>query len=329
MARKADHSLLGHAKFNKKDEFYTLYPDIERELKYYECHFKNKVVYCNCDDVRFSNFYRYFADNFSRLGMKKLICSCYTRDELSLFNLSPERGFYYEYTGCENSNPECDDVIYFMGDGDFRSAESIELLKQSDIVVTNPPFSLFREYLRQLMKYDKKFLIISNINAITYKEVFTLIQADKIWLGVNFGRGISGFIVPEEYELYGTETHTDEEGRRIISPNNCLWLTNLDNARKHEFIPLTRTYYGHELEYPNYDNYPAINVDKTQNIPADYFGAMGVPLSFLHKHNPEQFTILGFRKGIDGKDLAINGKCTYFRILIRRSDSAYTCNRTD
>ena len=318
MSRKANHSLLDQAKINKKDEFYTLYPDIERELIHYECHFKGKTVYCNCDDARTSNFYRYFAFNFQKLGLKKLICSCFRRNYADLFTSSKnERGFYYEYNGVEKIIPEISDVTFFDGDGDFRSAESIELLKKSDIVVTNPPFSLFREYISQLMKYRKKFLIISNINAITYKEVFTLIKANQIWLGINFGRGISGFIVPEEYELYGTETYSDSSGKRIISPNNCLWLTNLDNFRVHEFIPLTKTYSGHEADYPEYDNYPAVNVDKTSNIPIDYEGAMGVPITFLHKFSPEQFEILGFRKGNNGRDLSINGKYPYFRILIR------------
>ena len=317
MTRKANHSLLDLAKINKRDEFYTLYPDIERELQYYESHFTNKIVYCNCDDPCTSNFYKYFAFNFHRLGLRKLICSCYRNDDGDLFSSSRENGFCYEYTGRENINPSHDDMTFFNGNGDFRSAECIDFLRQSDIVVTNPPFSLFREYVRQLITYGKKFLIISNINAITYKEIFTLIQSNKIWLGVNFGRGISGFTVPENYGLYGTETRTDESGNRIISPNNCLWLTNMDNFRQHEIIPLTKKYYGHESEYPFYDNYPAINVDRTRDIPLDYAGAMGVPLTFLHKYSPEQFMILGFRKGNDGKDLSINGRYPYFRILIR------------
>ena len=322
MTRRVNHNLLDQAKANKKDEFYTLYPDIERELEYYEAHFKDKVVYCNCDDVRRSNFYKYFAHNFQRLGLKKLICSCYRKNYADLFNTFYERGFYYEYTGSEKINPGRNDVKYFTGDGDFRSFESIELLKQSDIVVTNPPFSLFREYVNQLVKFGKKFLIISNINAITYKEIFTLIQNNQIWLGINFGRGISGFMVPEDYELYGTETRTDKSGSKIISPNNCLWLTNLDNFKRHKSIILTRKYYGHETAYPFYDNYPGINVDKTENIPLDFNEAMGVPITFLHKFNPEQFEILGFRKGLDGRDLSINGKCPYFRILIRHKKSA-------
>lgn len=192
------------------------------------------------------------------------------------------------------------------------------MLKQSDIVVTNPPFSLFREFVAQLIRHDKQFLIIGNINAITYKEIFRLIQDNKAWLGVNLGRGISGFIVPEYYELYGTETKIDEFGNRIISPNNCLWLTNLDNFIRHEDIKLTKSYYGHEQEYPIYDNYDGININRTQDIPQDYSGYMGVPITFLHKFNPRQFEIIKFRKGDDDKDLSINGKCPYFRIIIRR-----------
>ena len=208
-------------------------------------------------------------------------------------------------------------IIPLKGDGDFRSKESIDLLKQADIVVTNPPFSLFREYVDQLVKYDKKFLIIGNINAITYKEIFKLIKENKAWLGINMGRGISGFIVPDHYELYGTETSIDSFGNRIISPNNCLWLTNLDTFKRHEDIVLTKKYYGNEIEYPYFDNYDAINVNKTQDIPMDFAGVMGVPITFLHKYNPEQFELIKFRKGNDEKDLSINGKCPYFRILIK------------
>lgn len=322
MARRANHSLLDRAKRNKRDEFYTLYSDVERELTHYEAHFTNKVIFCNCDDPRTSSFFKYFADNFHRLGLKKIICSCYIRYNPDLFRPSLEHGFYYEYTGSENFPPADDELIRFHGDGDFRSEESIALLKQSDIVITNPPFSLFREYISQLTAHRKKFLVIANINALTYKEIFRLIQANKIWLGVNFGRGISGFLVPEDYELYGTEARIDSSGRRIISPNNCLWLTNLDNSRRHAFIPLTRRYYGHEEDYPSYDNYPGINADRTEDIPIDYAGAIGVPVTFLHKYNPEQFEIVGFRKGLDGRDLSIGGKCPYFRILIRHKKTA-------
>lgn len=321
MARNATNKLLQQAKKSKSDEFYTQLSDIESELLHYKNHFRNKVVYCNCDDPTISNFFKYFALNFKELGLKKLIASCYKEQEMNLFNsYKTEKGSFYEYTGTvkENSTPTSKDIVYFNGDGDFRSSESIELLKQADIVVTNPPFSLFREFVVQLVKFKKDFLIIGNINAITYKEIFKLIKENNAWLGINLGRGVSGFIVPEHYELYGTETQVDNLGNRIVSPNNCLWLTNLDTSKRHEDIELTKKYYGNESDYPKYDNYNGINVDKTQNIPMDYDGFMGVPITFLHKFNPDQFEIIKFRKGNDEKDLSINGKCPYFRIIIRK-----------
>lgn len=322
IAEKTLNQTLHIAKSAKKDEFYTQLSDIESELKYYEKHFKNKVVFCNCDDPRNSNFFNYFAYNFEKLGLKRLITTCYKNQETDLFfQEEAEKAVFLEYTGDKNGNkiPDAEEIglTPLKGDGDFRSKESINLLKQADIVVTNPPFSLFREYVDQLVKYDKKFLIIGNINAITYKEIFKLIKENKAWLGVNMGRGISGFIVPNHYELYGTETRIDEFGNRIISPNNCLWLTNLDTFKRHEDIVLTKKYYGNEIEYPTFDNYDAINVNKTQDIPSDYNGVMGVPITFLHKYNPEQFELIKFRKGNDDKDLSINGKCPYFRILIK------------
>ncbi|MCS6821966.1 MAG: adenine-specific methyltransferase EcoRI family protein [Microscillaceae bacterium] len=314
MARNATNKLLQNAKKLKSDEFYTQLCDIENELQHYKSHFKGKVVYCNCDDPRNSNFFKYFASNFNDLGLKKIITACYQKQEINLFNANnTKKGFFVE---CTEPNMPLE-IKEFKGDGDFRSAESIELLKQSDIVVTNPPFSLFREYVEQLVRYDKKFLIIGNINAITYKEIFKLIKENKVWLGVNLGRGISGFIVPEHYELYGTEARIDSSGNRIVSPNNCLWLTNLDYPKRHEDIQLTKKYFGNESKYPKYDNYDGINVDKTEDIPMDYDGYMGVPITFLHKFNPDQFEIIKFRKGNDGKDLSINGKCSYFRIIIR------------
>ena len=320
MGRQAKNTLLQKAKKMKSDEFYTLLSDIESELQHYKEHFKDKIVYCNCDDPCISNFYRYFAENFKELGIKKLISACYKENTIDLFNtISSTKGYYYVYTGTETENiiPTHSDLIHFKGDGDFRSAESINLLQEADIVVTNPPFSLFRDYVAQLIKYNKKFLIIGNINAITYKEIFKLIKENKLWLGINLGRGISGFFVPEHYELYGTEVKIDEKGNRIISPNNCLWLTNMNNKKRNESIVLTKRYYGNESNYQRYDNYDGINVDKTQDIPMDYPGFMGVPITFLHKFNPIQFEIIQFRKGDDGKDLSIKGKCPYFRILIK------------
>lgn len=322
IAEKTLNQTLHIAKSAKKDEFYTQLSDIESELKYYEKHFENKVVFCNCDDPRNSNFFNYFAYNFEKLGLKRLITTCYKNQETDLFfQEEAEKAVFLEYTGDKNGNkiPDAEEIglTPLKGDGDFRSKESIDLLKQADIVVTNPPFSLFREYVDQLVKYDKKFLIIGNINAITYKEIFKLIKENKAWLGINMGRGISGFIVPDHYELYGTETRIDDFGNRIISPNNCLWLTNLDTFKRHEDIVLTKKYYGNETEYPKFDNYDAINVNKTQDIPLDYDGVMGVPITFLHKYNPDQFELIKFRKGNDEKDLSINGKCPYFRILIK------------
>ena len=320
MARQATNQLLQKAKKSKSDEFYTQLCDIERELQYYQDRFVDKVVYCNCDDPRTSNFFRYFATNFHKLGLKKLIASCYVEDIYDLFNIQEsEKGFYCEYNGESGShfNPSKIEVAYFKGNGDFRSQECIELLKQSDIVVTNPPFSLFREFVAQIVKYDKQFLIIGNVNAITYKEIFDLIQKDKVWLGVHLGRGISGFIVPEHYDLYGTEVSVNDEGKNIIATNNCLWLTNLDLKQRNEELDLSKEYAGNENDYPKFDNCDGINVNKTQDIPKDYNGLMGVPITFLHKYNPNQFEIVKFRKGDDGKDLSVKGKCPYFRILIK------------
>ncbi len=323
IAEKKLNRILHIAKSAKKDEFYTQLSDIERELQHYEKHFKNKVVFCNCDDPKNSNFFKYFAYNFEKLGLKKLITTCYKKQEIDLFTEGRNGGaISLEYYGDKNGNkiPDIEEIgiKHLKGNGDFRNDESINFLKQSDIVVTNPPFSLFREYVEQLIKYDKKFLIIGNINAITYKEIFKLIQDNKAWLGVNMGRGISGFIVPENYELFGTETRIDQDGNRIVSTNNCLWFTNLDVFKRHEDIVLTKKYYGNEAEYPKFDNYDAINVNKTKDIPIDYDGVMGVPITFLHKFNPEQFELIKFRKGNDDKDLSINGKCPYFRILIKK-----------
>ncbi len=319
MIRNATNKLLQKARKSKNDEFYTQLCDIERELGHYRNHFEGKTVYCNCDDPRTSNFFRYFALNFRTLGLKKLIASCYREPDNNPFGEPrDEKGFYCEYTGADDDTLAANiELVNFRGNGDFRSPESIELLKQSDIVVTNPPFSLFREFVSQIVKYKKDFLIIGNVNAITYKEVFSLIQRNQAWLGVNMGRGISGFIVPDDYESYGSEVSVNSEGQTIIATNSCLWLTNLELPRRHEDIPLTKEYRGHEELYLPFDNCNGINVDRTQDIPADYRGLMGVPITFLHKYNPDQFEIVRFRKGDDGKDLSVGGKCPYFRILVR------------
>ncbi|MDD6177779.1 MAG: adenine-specific methyltransferase EcoRI family protein [Ruminobacter sp.] len=299
--RSVDHSLLDKAKLNKKDEFYTLLPDIENELIHYQNHFYQKTIYCNCDNPKFSNFWKYFYLNFKALGLKHLYASFYGENS---------QVYHYDGVNLEINN--------LKDNGDFRSEECLQILKVSDIVVTNPPFSLFREYISLLVDYQKDFLIIANINALTYKEVFPLIKANKVWLGINFGRKISGFIVPDTYELYGTETQIDVNNNRIISPNNCMWLTTLDNEKHHKQLELKKKYQGNELQYPYYDNFKAINVNKTNDIPSDFLGAMGVPITFLNKYNPDQFEIIKFRKGDDEKDLRINGKTPYFRIIIKR-----------
>ena len=321
---------LKKAKAGKNDEFYTELTDIEKELRHYKEHFKGKTVFCNCDDPRISNFFHYFSHKFEDLGLKRLITTCYKNQERDLFSEhKSESAIWLEYTGDKNGNnvPDAEEIgiKHLQGDGDFRSKECIELLKKADIVVTNPPFSLFREYVAQLIEYDKKFLIIGNINAISYKEIFKLIKENKAWLGMNMGRGISGFIVPKHYELYGSEARVDEDGNRIVATNNCLWLTNLDNSKRHEDIILYKKYT--QDEFPTYENYNAINVDKTKDIPMDYSGEMGVPITFLHYYNPDQFEIIDINphfftiveKGLPKPtQLKITGqKDPYARILIK------------
>ena len=331
------NSKLTSAKKKKNDEFYTQYHDIEKEvaayLEYDPDVFKDKVVYCNCDDPFESNFFRYFVLNFEKIGLKRLITTSYkpsplANTQLQLFGndrtLKEVKGrpkitankFIINEVGDIDGDGEFSlkDVAIQLRenkknewtplewDGDFRSDESISLLKESDFVITNPPFSLFREYINQLVEHDKKFLIIANINAITYKEIFPLIKDNKIWLGTGMGRWISGFIVPDSYELYGTEARIDEDGNRIISTNNCLWFTNLDHGKRHQPLPLMTMsdnikFSSHKSikgkEYKKYDNYDAIEVPYTDAVPSDYDGVMGVPITYLDKYNPDQFEILG------------------------------------
>ncbi len=336
MARIATNKLLTKAKSAKNDEFYTILSDIERELKHYKRHFKDKVVFCNCDDPRISNFFHYFSYNFEKLGLKKLITTCYRNQDMDLFSRHDrEKAIYLEYEGDKNKNnvpdPKEIGIKQLKGDGDFRSNECVRLLKRADIVVTNPPFSLFREYVSQLIEFEKKFLIIGTWNAITYKEIFKLIKEDKAWIGINSNRNFSGFIVPKHYSLHGTEARLDENGNRVVSSNNTCWFTNLDNAKRHEDLILYQTYT--ETDYPEYDNYKAIEVSQVVNIPVDYEGIMGVPITFLNKYNPEQFEIIGsdyeVKEGLfpelvkpnwHGKiDRAyLNGKRMYARLLIKQ-----------
>src|SRR3990167_4365257 len=354
---------LTNAKRVKNDEFYTQYSDIQKEieayLEYNSDVFRDKVVYCNCDDPFESNFFRYFVLNFKKLGLKQLITTSYkpspvANTQLRLLGddktLTKSKGrpkvtankfiinevsdidgdgeFNLKDVAMQLKKNKHNEWTPLDGDGDFRSEECIKLLKQSNIVVTNPPFSLFREYLRQLFDYNKKFLIIGNINCITYKEIFKKIKINEIWLGNGMGRWISGFIVPKSYNLDGTEARIDENGDRIVATNSCLWLTNLDHGRRHQPLPLMTMeenlkYSKHKeitakKSYDKYDNYDAIEVPFTNAIPSDYAGVMGVPISFLDKYSPEQFEIIKFRHGDDGKDLRLkDGTCPYFRVLIK------------
>ena len=303
----------------KQDEFYTQLSDIENELKHYKEHFKGKVVFCNCDDPYASNFFKYFAMNFNHLGLKKLICTCYATSpimykQLTLFGeeeelceeITNKKPYKIEITEVKDLNGDgavdLQDIELLLksvdgkpellkGDGDFRSDECVELLKQADVVVTNPPFSLFREYIAQLIKYNKKFLIIGNQNAITYKEVFPLLKNNKIWLGYGF-KGNVGFFINTKYEDYAKSSQ-HKEG--MIRVSGVMWFTNLDIQKRHENLILYRNYTPEE--YPTYDNYNAIEVSKVSEIPEDYYGVVGVPITFMDRYNPEQFEILGINAG--------------------------------
>lgn len=303
------------AKARKNDEFYTQLEDIENELKYYKDYFKGKVVYCNCDgflNKEKSNFFMYFSLNYEFLGLKGLICTKYNPNG---------KGKKYEYYGDLNGNNYPDEEEIFTsdleGDGDFRSEECIELLKKCDIVCTNPPFSLFRQYVAQLFEYNKDFLIIGNVNAISYKEVFPMIKENKMWLGASsFNKGMY-FGVPDDYTYADTyKFDRERNGKKVMRVSSICWFTNLDHKKRHEELLLYKKY--NEEEYPKYDNYDAIEVGKTKDIPMDYEGIMGVPITFLDKYCPTQFEIVKFPKGDDGKDLCVNGKRPYFRILIKR-----------
>jgi hypothetical protein len=280
---------LQKANKSKNDEFYTQLSDIENELKHYKEHFKNKVVFCNCDDPRVSNFFLYFSYKFEHLGLKKLIATCYKSQNANLFSENKsEKAIYLEYEGGRNIPTSAEiDIRQLKGNGDFRSKECIELLKQSDIVVTNPPFSLFREYVAQLVEYDKKFVIVGHQNAIKYKEIFPLIRDNKIWLGFGFTGG-AGHFINTQYEDYAT-AGDHKEG--MIRVSGVHWFTNLDINKRHEDLILYKNYIPEE--YPKYENFDAINVDVTKHIPVDYKGKMGVPITFMDKYNPDQFEIIG------------------------------------
>lgn len=325
------------AKATKQDEFYTQLSDIEKELRHYTKHFKDKTVLCNCDDPKVSNFFHYFAHNFEKLKLKKLITTCYKNCDADLFSRhTGESGLYLEYDGDKNNNrvPDLEEIgIHKLkGDGDFRSEECINLLKQADIVVTNPPFSLFREFVEQLVKHKKKFLIIGHMNALHYKEVFKLIKEDKLWLGESIHSGDREFGVPDHYPLQAAGFRIDEKGRKYIRVKGVRWFTNMDNPIRHEQLPLYKKYSA--AEYPRYDNLDAIEVSKTNEIPCDYDGLMGVPDAFLDKYNPDQFELIGIPFGDLGKTIGVTrnyrgrtdititkegkSRCPYSRIIIKR-----------
>ena len=314
-----------NAKRDKQNEFYTLYEVIQAELNHYEDKFKNKTVFCNCDDPFESNFFRFFVKNFNYLGLKRLICTCYKGSPVAftVFDylkddneepLEKSNGYVIDIkeVPMKNDRGVTDDDINKLllskkrgvkklkGDGDFRSKECIEYLKLADIVVTNPPFSLFREYVAQLIEYKKKFLIIGNQNALTYKEIFKLIKNNEIWLGSSIHSGDREFRIPDDYEVRSKSLRIDDKGYRYIRVVGVRWWTNLDYKERHEDLLLYKTY--NEEEYPKYDNYDAINVDKTELIPKDYDGVMGVPITFMDKYNPEQFEVVA---------LGIVGSCDF------------------
>ena len=325
----AKNDNLHKAKRAKADEFYTQLSDIENECTHYWEHFKGKTILCNCDDPRVSNFFRYFSLNFEHLGLKKLIATCYKNQDIDLFSQeSSEKAVYIIYEGDKNGNRQVDDneleVKELQGDGDFRSKECIELLKEADIVVTNPPFSLFREYVAQLIEYEKKFLIIGNKNAITYKEIFKLIKENKMWIGSMPMSNDLLFRLPKEASEELVNTKKQGSAYRIVNGeilgrSSSIWFTNLDHKKRHEELILYKNYTPEE--YPKYDNYDAIEVKKTAEIPMNYNGVMGVPITFLDKYNPEQFEILGLddhRVQWRGRGPEINGKCVYRRIIIKK-----------
>jgi len=350
MPTKSLNTNLHKASKAKKDEFYTQLIDIEKELKHYKEQFRGKVVYCNCDDPFESNFFKYFAANFNALGLKKLITTSYVKSpivggQLPLFEmegLKPEgkEPFKIEINEVLDINKDgaisLEDVEYLLrhnkkssrklnGDakynaGDFRSEECVELLKEADIVVTNPPFSLFREYVAQLVEYGKKFLILGQQGAVIYKEFLPLIKENKVWLGYDNG-GTKWFQVPIDYDIPTESRKKIENGIKFFSMGSVNWYTNLDVAKRHEFVTLYKKY--SPLEYPKYDNYDAINVNYKAEIPMNYDGVMGVPITFLDDHNPDQFEIIGLDRytGKNGdKDFTINGKMLFRRLLIKNKN---------
>ena len=309
----AANANLHKAKNAKNDEFYTQLTDVSKELMHYKHHFRDKIVFCNCDDPTWSAFWKYFHLNFEALGLKKLISTHYDKTEPT---------YKMEYTGVDDNDIEVGVKTPLEGNGDFRNQECLDLLDEADIVVTNPPFSLFREYVACLVEHEKKFLIIGNQNAITYKEIFPLFRANVIWMG--YHNGDMSFTVPDDSEPRATRFWIDSNGQKWRSIGNAMWVTNLDIQKRHEKIVLWKNYTFDE--YPKYDNYDAINVNKVSEIPCDYDGVMGVPITFLDKYNPEQFEILGIANSARWIDYEcytlIDGKKIYNRLIIRKKAGA-------
>ena len=306
------NSNLHKARKARADEFYTQYIDIEKEIQNYNL--EGKKIYLNCDDYRYSNFVKYFKDNFSTLKISFLTASNYDNGE---------GAYRYEYDGVEEK------ITALKGNGDFRSEECVELLKEADVVVTNPPFSLFREYIAQLMEYNKKFLILGNTNAITYNEIFPYIKNNELWLGCStFNTGVY-FEVQDNYEYADTYKFIREiNGKKVMRVSSICWFTNISNEKRHEPLYLYKKY--NPVEYPKYDNYDAIECGKVADIPINYYGVIGVPITFIDKYCPEQFEILGMMSGAKGegfingndgrRNLYINNKAVYARILIRKKN---------
>jgi hypothetical protein len=309
---------LNNANKAKQDEFYTQLPEIEKELRHYKDFFKGKIVFCNCDDPENSNFWKFFELNFEHLGFKKLIATHFETNKPS---------YKLELTTDITGDGKIDkaDIVKtpLKQNGDFRSSECIEILKEADVVVSNPPFSLFREYVAQLVEYDKKFLIIGNVNAISYKEIFKLIKDNKIWLGASIHSGDREFMVPEHYIIHSPSRRVDENGVQYVRISGVRWFTNLDYKERHEDLILYKTYYGNEKEYPKLDGSEIINVDKVVDIPIDVNSILAVPLTFLDKYNPSQFQLIGLMASTTINDFNfgypfINGKKKYARILIKK-----------
>lgn len=305
----AKNDNLHKAKDAKNDEFYTRIEDVAEELRHYKKHFAGKVVFCNCDDPTWSAFWRYFHLNFAELGLKKLISTHYDRTEPT---------YKMEYEGGDDNNVEVGVKTPLEGNGDFRNKECLDLLDESDIVVTNPPFSLFREYVAVLMKHQKKFLILGNMNALTYKEIFPLIRDNQLWYGASIHSGDRKFYVPNDYPLKASGCGVDNNGQKFIRVKGVRWYTNLDYKARHEKLVLWKNYTPEE--YPKYDNYDAINVNKYSEIPCDYDGVMGVPITFIDYYCPEQFEIVAFRKGNDGKDLVFTREREFNRTFVSLYD---------